>query len=283
MAGVCRGVRRLASLCVAPRSSTTLLSTTTTPSTSTTPSIFLHHSFSHTCLTSSTQKWGRVSLGRCVGARMLSTPPPSPPSPPPPSPPSPPPANTPPENEVDIGPGTWQEIYHGVLATQIKIVKTFSLSTSLLGVCIQPVIFQSAGSHVGLAVAVGSFVGFFTFVTPFLIHWISKKYVTTLHYDPNRDVYVATTLSFFLREKKFEFQVGDIHVPEIPGPFTTLYARSRPLFLDPGTFSEFEHYGRLMGYDKPIDLHADDQGRTDGRDDQGRTEGKDDERKEERS
>lgn len=59
----------------------------------------------------------------------------------------------------------------------------------------------------------------------------------------------------FLSQTQLEFQVGDVHVPDVPGPFTTLYARARPLFLDPRTFSEVEHYGRLMGYDKPIDLH----------------------------
>lgn len=48
----------------------------------------------------------------------------------------------------------------------------------------------------------GSFIGFFTFVTPFLIHWITKKYVTRLEYDHEKDLYSATTLSFFLREKK---------------------------------------------------------------------------------
>lgn len=58
------------------------------------------------------------------------------------------------------------------------------------------------GTHAGMIVAVGSFVGFFTFVTPLLIHWITKKYVTSLEYDPDRDMYSATTLSFFLREKK---------------------------------------------------------------------------------
>ncbi|KAK3849699.1 hypothetical protein Pcinc_043559 [Petrolisthes cinctipes] len=90
-AGVCRGVRSLASLRVAPRRSTTLLSTTTT---TTTPSIFLHHSLSsHTCLTSSTltQRWGGVLGRKCVGARMLSqnSITPSPPSPSPSSSPSP--------------------------------------------------------------------------------------------------------------------------------------------------------------------------------------------------
>merc|ERR1712168_676977 len=82
-------------------------------------------------------------------------------------------------NKVDIGPGTWQEVYHGVLATQIKMVKTFSLSTTLIGLAFQPILIQKASdTNLGLVVAMGSFIGFFTFVTPMLIHWITRKYVT---------------------------------------------------------------------------------------------------------
>lgn len=164
------------------------------------------------------------------------------------------------EENVDIGPGTWKEIYHGILSTQIKMVKFFSLSTSILGLSVQPILFQKVlGTNAGILVAVGSFVGFFTFVTPLLIHWITKKYVTSLEYDPKRDVYSATTLSFFLLEKKIHFTVDDVKVPEVPGMFTTFLVKNRPLFVDPRMFKELEHYGRLMGYDKPIDFHLGEQ------------------------
>ncbi|XP_042877528.1 transmembrane protein 70 homolog, mitochondrial-like [Penaeus japonicus] len=157
--------------------------------------------------------------------------------------------------EVDIGPGTWQEIYRGILATQIRMVKTFSLSTTMLGLMMQPIIVQKASeTSFGIVVAMGSFIGFFTFVTPLLIHWITKKYVTRLEYDHEKDLYSATTLSFFLREKKIHFKVQDIHVPAVPGMFTTFLAKNKPLFVDPKMFSDLEHFGRIMGYDKPIDF-----------------------------
>ncbi|XP_045110610.1 transmembrane protein 70 homolog, mitochondrial-like isoform X2 [Portunus trituberculatus] len=160
------------------------------------------------------------------------------------------------ESSVDIGPGTWKEIYNGILSTQIKMVKFFSLSTSVLGLSVQPILFQKLlGNDAGVLVAVASFVSFFTFVTPLLIHWIAKKYVTCLEYDPEKDVYSATTLSFFLLEKKVKFTVDDVKVPEVPGMFTTFLVKNRPLFVDPHMFKEVEHYGRLMGYDRPIDFH----------------------------
>jgi len=156
-------------------------------------------------------------------------------------------------NKVDIGEGSWKEIYEGILSTQVRMVKLFSLSTSMMGVAMQPIIAQKLGSSVGLVVAVGSFVGFFTFVTPLLIHWLTKKYVMRIDYDPKTDMYSATTLSFFLREKKIQFSLDDVHVPDVPGMFTTFHAKGRPLFIEPSTFNDLEHYGRIMGYDKPID------------------------------
>ncbi|XP_076029945.1 transmembrane protein 70 homolog, mitochondrial isoform X2 [Oratosquilla oratoria] len=157
--------------------------------------------------------------------------------------------------EVDIGPGTWKEVYNGILTTQIRMVKVFSLSTSIMGLSVQPILVQKlTDSGLGLVVAMGSFIGFFTFVTPLIIHWITKKYVTKLEYNPSNDTYTATTLSFFLREKKIEFHADEVHVPTLPGLFTTFTAKEKPLFVEPSMFHDVSHYSRLMGYDKPIDF-----------------------------
>lgn len=36
--------------------------------------------------------------------------------------------------------------------------------------------------------------------------------------------------------------------------FTSFLVKGIPLFVDPRLFPNPEHYGRIMGYDKPIDL-----------------------------
>lgn len=41
--------------------------------------------------------------------------------------------------------------------------------------------------------------------------------------------------------------------------FTSFLVKNKPLFVDPRMFSDLEHYGRLMGYDKPIDFHLGDE------------------------
>ncbi|KAF7278023.1 hypothetical protein GWI33_008943 [Rhynchophorus ferrugineus] len=129
------------------------------------------------------------------------------------------------------------EIYNGPLTPHIKAVKLFSLSRSL------PII-----------IAGYTFIGFFTFVTPILLHFITKKYVTQLNYDEVKDTYIAKTVNFFCITEKTEFKVDDVKVPDVPGMFTSMHIKGKPLFMDPRTFEEPEHYRRIMGYDKPIDF-----------------------------
>ncbi|RXG73977.1 Transmembrane protein 70-like protein, mitochondrial [Armadillidium vulgare] len=159
------------------------------------------------------------------------------------------------KKEQIIGEGTWEEIYKGVLTTQLKLLKMFSISTSAICLSVQPILYEKIGNtDLAIVVTLATFLGIFTFTTPALIHWVSKKYVTKLEYDPTRDIYAATTLSFFLREKKIHFKVDDVIRPEIPGLFTSFKVKKQALFVDPDTFKDIEHYSRIMGFDKPLDL-----------------------------
>ncbi|KAF2355236.1 TMEM70 family [Trinorchestia longiramus] len=157
----------------------------------------------------------------------------------------------------DIGGGTWQEIYEGLLSTQVKLIKSFSLGTSIIGVSIQPIVISHLGESMSLLVSFSALIGMFTFVTPALIHWFTRKYVFKLRYDPQKDLYAATTLSFFLREKTIHFKPSDVTIPELPSMFTTFLVKKKPLFVDMETFKDVEHFGRIMGYDKPLNLYVD--------------------------
>lgn len=96
-----------------------------------------------------------------------------------------------------------ERIYSGPLTPQIKSVKIFSLSSSMAGLIAQPIIIREATTigSTSLLVALCSVVGFFTFVTPLLLHLVTKKYVTEIHYDPETSTYKATTINFFLARK----------------------------------------------------------------------------------
>merc|ERR1712098_307724 len=60
--------------------------------------------------------------------------------------------------------------------------------------------------------------------------------------------------TIFVKPKKIEFKVKDVEVPDIPGMFTTFKANSVPLFVEGSQFNDITHFGKIMGYDKPLDL-----------------------------
>ena len=96
-------------------------------------------------------------------------------------------------------------IYQGILSTQIKLVKGFSLTTSAIGISCQPLLFMqmnASGANLALMGGIGAFLSLFTFATPLLIHYVSKKYVTEIKFNKLEDTYTAITYSFFLRKKE---------------------------------------------------------------------------------
>ena len=98
-----------------------------------------------------------------------------------------------------------QTIYQGILSTQIKLVKGFSLTTSFISIACQPVLLmhmQQANTNLAVMAGAGAFLSIFTFATPLLIHHVSKKYVTELNYNKLEDSYTAITYSLFLRKKE---------------------------------------------------------------------------------
>lgn len=147
-------------------------------------------------------------------------------------------------------------IYTGSLAPRMKAVKVFSLTTSLTGLAAQPILMEQGMKigGTGMAVAICTVAGFFTFVTPLLLHFITKKYVTELHYNPKTEEYTATTISILLYKIKTKFRPSDVVVPEVPGMFTSFKVKDKALFLEPTLFDNTEHYIKIMGYDKPIDF-----------------------------
>ena len=50
------------------------------------------------------------------------------------------------------------------------------------------------------------------------------------------------------------FKASEVNVPDIPGMFTTFKVNGNALFVDADSFSSAVHYGKLMGYDKPLDI-----------------------------
>lgn len=149
------------------------------------------------------------------------------------------------------------------MTPNIKSVKVFSITTSVIGVVAQPILYEQAakmGGSTPVIVAICGFIGFFTFITPVLIHAITKKYVTELHFNPATNEYTATIISFFLTKRETTFKVEDVIVPEVPGMFTSFHVKTKDMrkpvamFVEPKLFDDTTHYIKLMGYDKPMDF-----------------------------
>lgn len=99
----------------------------------------------------------------------------------------------------------WQNVYKGTLSSRIRNLKIVSFMTSGVGLCVQPMLISKSaelGSSLAATIGVCTITGFFTFITPVLIHLVTKKYVTSLEYNKKNDEYIATVYSFFVRPKK---------------------------------------------------------------------------------
>lgn len=155
-----------------------------------------------------------------------------------------------PESDPEKG----QLVYVGTLSNMVKLVKGFSVSTSLIGLCVQPYLFANSGNYpLFVKIALGGTLSFFIFLTPLMLHFVTKRYVTKLYYNNDTGIFTGTTLTFFVHEKDTQFRQSDVTIPEIPGFFTTVKVNGKPLFVDPTLFLNREGYIKLMGYDKPID------------------------------
>jgi TMEM70/TMEM186/TMEM223 protein family len=87
----------------------------------------------------------------------------------------------------------------------VRAVKVFTLTTSIVGIAAQPVLYEQAvklGTSTPLIVGICGFVGIFTFITPVLINLITRKYVTEITYNEATGEYTAHTITFFLTRKQ---------------------------------------------------------------------------------
>uniref|UniRef100_A0A3Q3LRP7 Transmembrane protein 70 n=1 Tax=Mastacembelus armatus TaxID=205130 RepID=A0A3Q3LRP7_9TELE len=109
-------------------------------------------------------------------------------------------------------------IYSGSLGSAVRGVKMFSYSTSTASLILMPHILLNTGIGVqsfAMQVAFCGVIGFFTFLTPVLLHLITKGYVIRLYHNPDKDTYAAVTYSVFLTEKKNVFHQSQVKIPAV--------------------------------------------------------------------
>lgn len=134
-------------------------------------------------------------------------------------------------------------------------VKFFSYSTSMFNLFMMPYIMLKTGigfESLLIQAAFYGLIGFFTFVTPVTLHILTKGYVIRLYYKDEMDTYTAITYNAILAEKATVFHQKDVKIPDITKMFTTFYAKTKSMLVNPALFQNPEDYHHLMGYDKSL-------------------------------
>lgn len=139
----------------------------------------------------------------------------------------------------------------------IKMIKRLSISTTVISAGVQPFLFPkiiASGSMFAVGFASLTSVGIL--VSPLLLNWFTKRYVTSLSYDDCNNKFTAEKLNILNRPVKLSFTPQDVKIPEVLGVFTTFTVgpRKQPLFVDAQQVIDIEAYKKMLGYDKPIDL-----------------------------
>ncbi|XP_064245509.1 transmembrane protein 70, mitochondrial isoform X1 [Passer domesticus] len=144
-------------------------------------------------------------------------------------------------------------VYKGNLAKTVLGVKFFSYSTSIFNLLMMPYIMLKSGIGVESLLVQAAFyglIGIFTFVTPVTLHLLTKGYVIRLYYKDEVDTYTAITYNAILAEKATVFHQKDVKIPDISKMFTTFYAKTKSMLVNPTLFPNPQDYNHLMGYDK---------------------------------
>ncbi|XP_055475175.1 transmembrane protein 70, mitochondrial [Psammomys obesus] len=146
-------------------------------------------------------------------------------------------------------------IYTGNLARTVLGVKFFSYSTSMISLAFLPYLFSQSNVVFGsqpLQILFYGIMGSFTVITPMLLHFLTKGYVIRLYHEATTDTYRAITYNVVLSETSTVFHQNDVKIPESAHIFTTFYAKTKSLLVNPVLFPNPEDYNHLMGYDKPF-------------------------------
>uniref|UniRef100_A0A8C8ZKY6 Transmembrane protein 70 n=1 Tax=Prolemur simus TaxID=1328070 RepID=A0A8C8ZKY6_PROSS len=148
-------------------------------------------------------------------------------------------------------------IYTGNLARVVFGVKCFSYSTSMISfACLPYFLTQNniMSENLLLQILFFGIIGSFTVITPVLLHFVTKGYVIRLYHEAATDTYKAITYNVVLSETSTVFHQNDVKIPDSTHVFTTFFAKTKSLLVNPTLFPDPEDYIHLMGYDKPFTL-----------------------------
>lgn len=141
----------------------------------------------------------------------------------------------------------------GTVAGRVKLLKMFSISTSIAGACLLPKIYVELGEQYSAPakMAVMGVTSFFVFMSPVLVHLLSKRYVAWIYYDEETNKFSASTFNFISMEVVHTFTPEDVVI--VHGALSSIKVRGVPLLFDANSFFDRKYYKKIMGFDKPAE------------------------------
>jgi len=151
-------------------------------------------------------------------------------------------------------------VYSGPVNKRVRFIKTFSVSTSVLAIMLQPYFLNEYIS--GTDAHAASLTAYLTllaatgvmFITPVLLHYLTKRYVLEIYRNGATGEYRAILMNLIAKEYSLKFNQGDVVMPENPGPFYTMLARNKQLFVVPDGFIDRNTWISFFGETSPVNM-----------------------------
>lgn len=146
------------------------------------------------------------------------------------------------------------QIYINPISKLVIGAKMFSLCSSGIVLAAQPFLLSKFSSLTAFVPFFASSLAF-AFLTPALLHVLTRSCVFLITYNKNTSKFTAYTKSIFLRSKKIEFDVKDVSYSVASLSFANVTIRKKvPLLVLESGFCDLEMKIRLLGLDKPLKL-----------------------------
>ncbi|KAA0197788.1 Transmembrane protein 70 mitochondrial [Fasciolopsis buskii] len=142
-------------------------------------------------------------------------------------------------------------VYRSSNRNIVFYAKAFSLFSSSVILSFQPFIVLKLSNSGLTIVAVVCGLGF-SFLTPLLLHLITRSHVHKLYYNDTTKIFTAYTRGLFLTQKQLSFTAAEVSFCEPGFSMANLAVRGTPLFISEIDFPDLVLYKHLMGFDRPM-------------------------------
>ena len=140
-------------------------------------------------------------------------------------------------------------VYRGPLSTSIRLLKIFSMTSSITVLVGSPVLIflGNPGIPIISRIAISSIVCTFGVLTTFMLWWFTRSYVSRMWYSKKDEKIVVNTFSLFARTIQHEFLLKDAGPPANISSFATFKAQDKHYFLHTEVFEDKQLLSSILG------------------------------------